>query len=275
MPAAPPRETGSPPSATRSSRSAASSTSCRQPAALSPKVVGTACRARVRPAIRVSRCVGGEPASGVGRPPAGPRTISRSARAATSIAPVSRMSWLVEPRCTYSAAAGSSARRPRAVAPRPGPTTGLAVSRAASASARDVEPVGAGGGGDGGGRRRAGTVPQPGLGAGQRGLGVQHRLQPGRRRRPPPRRGCRPGPGESSPVSAYGVGRSRRSRAGVTGHAGPARGSRVPAAAARGRRRQREHGARRWRRSPPASPSRRPGRMPAAVTQCTASVGTP
>ena len=136
VPAAPPSETGRPPSRTRSSRSAASRTSCRQPAALSPKVVGTACRARVRPAIegvpvprgepgqrrrRVRSQVGADQASGRGRRPA----------------------WRRCPGCPGWWSRGGRTRpppgprrRPTAVSAWTRPTTGLAVSRAARARAR-------------------------------------------------------------------------------------------------------------------------------------------
>ncbi len=61
VPAAPPSETGSA-ARVRRTRSTASSTRCSQVAAFSPKVTGTACWVRVRPAIGVSRCRSASPA---------------------------------------------------------------------------------------------------------------------------------------------------------------------------------------------------------------------
>src|SRR5215212_345673 len=115
---------------TSASRAAAAFRPVIQPAAFSPNVIGTACWSRVRPAIAVSRW---RSASAAAAPAEAPRSSSRgpSARWATSIAAVSRMSWLVAPRWTSAAASGSTLSRTA----RTSGTTGLAT-RAASAPRR-------------------------------------------------------------------------------------------------------------------------------------------
>ncbi len=130
VPAAPPSSAGSAAAVART-RSEASSTEPSHPAAFSPKVVGTACWARVRAAIGVARCSWASAASA-----AAIRDRSRSmparVRTVSSIAAESRMSWLVLPRCTCSAAEGSTAAT-AAVSSWTSTTTGLAAPRARSA----------------------------------------------------------------------------------------------------------------------------------------------
>ena len=87
-------------------RRTASRTPVSQPAALSPKVVGTACWVSVRATIGVSRCSSTRPASGstcARRSTAEPR---RRRRGATSISAVSSTSWLVRPRCSHARGVG-------------------------------------------------------------------------------------------------------------------------------------------------------------------------
>ena len=71
-----------------------------QPAALRPKVIGSACCSSVRPAIGVSRCALGQRGRRASAAPRRSSSSGPSARRATSIAAVSRTSWLVAPRCT-------------------------------------------------------------------------------------------------------------------------------------------------------------------------------
>ena len=100
-----------------SSAVAASSSATSQPAALRPNVVGSACWSSVRPIIGVSRCAAGERAPRRRRRRAGRRSSGTSARLATSIAAVSRMSWLVAPRCTGASGRAVERLQPRAPAP--------------------------------------------------------------------------------------------------------------------------------------------------------------
>ena len=131
VPAAPPSETGSA-ARVRRTRSTASSTRCSQVAAFSPKVTGTACWVRVRPAIGVSRCRSACPAR-LSAHDSRSFAMRSSVAAHSNISAVSRMSWLVLPRCTYSAA-DASTDRTAAVSCSTNATTGLAVSRTPAAT---------------------------------------------------------------------------------------------------------------------------------------------
>ena len=156
--------------------------------------MGTACSARVRPAIGVSRCR--SPAPPVRRPPAPDQSRTRRrARVATSIVPVSKTSWLVEPRCTYSAAPSSFSATTR-VSSGPGPPPG-SPSPAPPATPRHRGPRPAYRRSDhlaaDCGRCPAGTVHGP--------APPRRPAWPGARRsrRPQPRRGFRRVPGRAAP----------------------------------------------------------------------------
>ena len=100
-PACRPRRRAAPASGSSRSRSRASATPASQPAALSPKVVGSACCSSVRPAIGVAAVLVGQPRAGAPRPRRARRAISTErARARPASPRVSRMSWLVAPRWT-------------------------------------------------------------------------------------------------------------------------------------------------------------------------------
>ncbi len=128
-----------------------------------------------------------------------------------------------------------------------------------------VEPFGAGRAGDGvGGGHRQGA--QPGLGAGQRGFGVEHGLEPCRvahRRlgggaRAHRREEARVGQGVAHTITPVRwVPPAAAGRAGVRGAGDRDRMVRAIASAS------------------PRLTESTPGRIPAAVTQCTDSVGTP
>ncbi len=107
VPTAPPNWIARRSSRTAASRTAASSSPPSQPAARRPKVIGSACWSRVRPAARSPRW---RSASAAAASPAASRSASNgsSARFATSIAAVSTTSWLVAPR--WSTAFASSER---------------------------------------------------------------------------------------------------------------------------------------------------------------------
>lgn len=127
VPAAPPSWAGRETS-TACSRSLASSTRDRHPAAFSPKVVGTACWVSVRPGMTVSRCSAASRARWCPVRSRSFRTRTR-VRAATSIVAESRMSWLVAPRWTY----GPNSAPTAAVRSATSGITGLPPLRARSA----------------------------------------------------------------------------------------------------------------------------------------------
>ena len=104
VPPAPPHCSGSR-SRTSASRRVAPSTPCSHPAAFTPKVVGTLCWVRVRATMRVPRCSSASAASAVGD---GSRVGEDALEhaPAMSMRALSRMSWLVAPRCTHAAAVG-------------------------------------------------------------------------------------------------------------------------------------------------------------------------
>ena len=107
VPAAPPSCTARRARApTRSRR--ASTTPASQPAALRPKVVGTACCSSVLAAMTVWRCRSARAAHSAASPSSSARVIA-VARWATSTAAVSRMSWLVAPWCTWRRAGSGTA----------------------------------------------------------------------------------------------------------------------------------------------------------------------
>ena len=137
VPAAPPTWSGKC-SARRSSR--ASRTPWSHCAALRPKVIGTACWVRVRPAIRSSRCRWASSASDCTCRSRFSRSSPVVARAHITSA-VSSTSWLVRPLCSQAAASGDS-RRSRSSATRG--TTGLPLDSAptetSSRSARVTKP---------------------------------------------------------------------------------------------------------------------------------------
>ena len=102
----------------RARSSYASRTPVSQPAALSPKVVGTACWVRVRADHR-RRAVLARPGRPAGRPGrAGRRGSRATASRAQSISAVSTTSWLVRPRCSQRAASGAVPRAARGAARR-------------------------------------------------------------------------------------------------------------------------------------------------------------
>ncbi len=125
MPAAPPNCTASRREATAASPSRASSRLVSQPAAIRPKVTGTACWRSVRPIMIEVRCASARSAAA---PAARARSASMTpmARLASSIAAVSRMSWLVAPRWTAPAAVCGTCR----ASARASPGTGLPVRAA-------------------------------------------------------------------------------------------------------------------------------------------------
>ncbi len=172
VPAAPPNCTASRCELTATRPSRASSRLVSQPAAIRPKVTGTACWSSVRPIMIVDRCVSASPATAAAAWARSASTTSM-ARLASSIAAVSTMSWLVAPRCTAPAAVCGT-RRARARA-RAG--TGIAGQRRELAELTDVEIAGLGHFGDRRARAR-GRQPGPLERPGQPGLGIQHRLQP-------------------------------------------------------------------------------------------------
>ena len=105
-----------------------------QPAALSPKVIGSACCSSVRPAISVWRWRSASRAAARAAPSRS-ATSGTSARRAISIAAVSRMSWLVAPRWTSPPAEPGHARGERAHQRR----HRVAGRRRRAADRRDVE----------------------------------------------------------------------------------------------------------------------------------------
>ena len=141
--ASPPDRPSAPPGRRRGPRrvaSAASSTPTSQPAARNPNEVGSACASSVRPAIGVSRCAStsGMHAAAVA---AASASIGSSARRATSIAAVSRMSWLVAPRCTVPASSSPTASR----SARTSGTTGDACCAGGGGDPGEIEAVRAAG----------------------------------------------------------------------------------------------------------------------------------
>lgn len=131
-----------PPSCTGSGSAARRPRASRQPssqfAAFAPNVVGSACRPSVRAGIGVSRYRAASPASASSARSRWART-TRLVRAATSMAPVSAMSWLVAPRWTCRPAGPASARRSATSG-----TTGLPEPRARRArSAASKRPASA------------------------------------------------------------------------------------------------------------------------------------
>ena len=120
-----------------SSQRRASSSPASQPAALSPNVTGTACWSSVRPAIGVSRCARASSAAALAAAPTSSSSGS-SARAVTSMAAVSRMSWLVAPRCTCAAAGPSTASVSAALSGTTGLPDPLAPAAIAAASKRSA-----------------------------------------------------------------------------------------------------------------------------------------
>ena len=99
VPAAPPNCTASRVWATLKSSARASTMAMSQPAAFSPKVVGSACCSSVRAAITVARCRSASVAAAAAACSRSARTRPRPRRAINIMA-VSRMSWLVAPWCT-------------------------------------------------------------------------------------------------------------------------------------------------------------------------------
>ena len=147
-------------------------------AATSPNVVGTACCSSVRPIIGVARWVAASVAGPVGgRGRRSPRD-GVDARAGTSIAAVSRMSWLVAPAWT-SGGGRRPDRGPQRLHQR---DDRVAADGGGRPDGVDVEPLGPALLGDGPGVVGAGAAGV-GQGPGQRRLGVEHGLEPGRRRR--------------------------------------------------------------------------------------------
>ena len=110
VPAAPPNCTASRVCATRVSSDRASTMAMSQPAALSPKVVGSACCSSVRAAMMVVRCRSASVAAAAAALSRSARMRSRPRRAISIIA-VSRTSWLVAPWCTNGAASCETAAR--------------------------------------------------------------------------------------------------------------------------------------------------------------------
>ena len=130
VPAAPPSCTARRSCSMRASAARASTTATSQPAALRPNETGTACWSRVRPTIGVERCVSASSAHRAASWSSSARISSRTRRV-TSIAAVSRMSWLVAPLWTSSAASLSTASR----SARTNGSTGFPGERPASAMA--------------------------------------------------------------------------------------------------------------------------------------------
>src|SRR5690348_7498996 len=130
VPAAPPYWTASRVSRTNASHSIALSSPASQPAATTPKVVGTACWSSVRPIMSVPRFASASRAA-ASAAAVSSATAWPSASRASSIAAVSMMSWLVAPWCTADRAPGSVTRL---VSTRARPGTGLPVSTAARPS---------------------------------------------------------------------------------------------------------------------------------------------
>ena len=123
----------------RSSR--ASSTPWSHWAALSPKVIGTACWVSVRPAITSSRCRSARRASAVDLRVELREHAGRRRRAAHSTSAVSSTSWLVRPRCSQRAASGLVSREPLAQQRRAAGRRGCRWPRRRSASCVEVAPA--------------------------------------------------------------------------------------------------------------------------------------
>ena len=126
-----------------------------------------ACWSSVRPAIGVARCSRASRAGGVRGGARGPRAAARARARATSIAAVSRMSWLVAPRWTSGPGAALAQRRDERhdrVAALPPPARRARAGRARAAARRSPP------------RPRSGS---PRARASAR-LGVEHRPQPRR-----------------------------------------------------------------------------------------------
>ena len=195
------------------SRSCASRTRLRQPAAFRPKVVGTACWVRVRAGQGVSRC----------------SAASRASAAAVAVA--GRRGWwpqrpVARPASSRCRGCPGSWRRGGRRRLRPGRRRDgrgevgdqrddrVAARAGASGEVAQVELGGAGGGPDGRGRDRRGTARASAWARVEGGLGVEHRLQvrgvAGRRLDRP----TRPGPGRAGP--------SRRRGPACSGRAGSA-----------------------------------------------------
>ena len=102
------------------------------PVTLSPNVVGAASWPRVRPDIRVDACVRASRTSASAHR-SRPADSAAVASAASIISAVSRMSWLVAPRCTQRAASSSRAATSRVSQAASG-TTGLPEATAAAPS---------------------------------------------------------------------------------------------------------------------------------------------
>ncbi len=143
VPAGPPSWTARRSSRTKPRSVRAASTPSSHPAAFSPNVVGTACWSSVRPIIGVERCASASPAHAAA-------TASRDARIApsasreTSIAAVSRMSWLVAPWWTYFAASPPTvSRRARTSGSTgfPGDRPSSAIAAGSKFSARQASPI--------------------------------------------------------------------------------------------------------------------------------------
>ena len=105
-------------------------------AALSPKVMGTACWVRVRATIGVARCASTRPASRRTCVPQLRRRVRSTASRAHIISAVSSTSWLVRPRCSHRAASGLRSRRPSRSSAHQGRSTGSRRARTRSRATR-------------------------------------------------------------------------------------------------------------------------------------------
>ena len=278
MPAAPPSETGRPPA---TARTRADASSDQLPASPPPSARRSSARRAGRGSGRPERCRGA-------RRPARPgRRVTRPGPPRSGRAPGGRPA---SPPCRGCPGWWSPGARTRR---RPGPsaattavnagtraTTGLAAARAARARARRssrsaraaavIASAAAAGGARAAAWARASAASASSMACSQASsvtsasTGVPAQAGASRPASVPARIDIAFSAHTISSCLMSGVDRRRRSGHGSP--AAPAR-TRVPAAAPAPRGRSRP--------SPPSVTESTPGRMPAAVTQCTASVGTP